>query len=121
MWVIMSLREVVEEWRRFLQLNRRKSYHGVLRRRFWDLFAGEKVFGEEFTGLEEFWRSPTGLADGSVVIVAGGVRLEGPVAPGPQAEGGATVRHINAKGDSGLEHVDRKSTRLNSSHLGISY
>src|ERR1035441_1187770 len=69
-FVMDRLREVVEEWRRFFQLNRRKSFHRVLGRWFWDLFTGEEVFGKQLACLGELDCGPTRFTDRGVVIVA---------------------------------------------------
>ena len=72
---------------------------------FGQFFAGQKIFGEQLARLEKFRRGPAGFADGRVVIVAGRVRLERPVAAGPQPERRAAVRHVNAERRVVREHV----------------
>ena len=90
-------RKIVEDRRGFRQRHRREGDDGIGRGHFGQFFAGQKIFGEQLARLEKFRRGPAGFADGRVVIIAGRVRLERPVAAGPQAERRAAVRHVNAE------------------------
>jgi len=95
--ILYRVGKVIKQRREFVSGHLGEARHRIFGRRFRNCLTGPQIFREEFAGLKEFLRGPPCLADRSIVIIAGSVRLERAVGSGPQPKSGAAVDHVDTE------------------------